>query len=166
MTYFNPLYRYGVERFVNDAAAAGLDGLIVPDLPPEEATELEQACRRAGLATVYMLAPTSTEERIRLVAGHATGFIYMVSVTGITGARSELPPDLAAFVRSVRRHTDLPLAVGFGISTGEQAAAVAAIADGVIVGSALVRAAGVDDDLATLKALAADLARGSHHPAA
>jgi len=164
MTYFNPLHRYGIERFVTDAVAAGLDGLIVPDLPPEEAGELEEACRRAGLATVYLLAPTSTDERIRLVAQHATGFIYLVSVTGITGARRDLPPDLAAFVRRVRSHSDLPLAVGFGISSGDQAAAIAGIADGVIVGSALVRAAGIADGLATLKTLAAELAHGAHHP--
>ena len=166
MTYFNPLYRYGIERFVSDAVASGLDGLIVPDLPPEEAGELEKACRRDGLATIYLLAPTSTDERIRLVAQHATGFIYLVSVTGITGARRDLPPDLTAFVRRVRSHSNLPLAVGFGISDGDQAAAVAAIADGVIVGSALVRAAGIEDSLATLKTLAAELARGAHHPAA
>jgi tryptophan synthase alpha chain len=127
---------------VADAVTAGMDGLIVPDLPPEEAELLEAACRSAGLATIYLLAPTSTEERIRLVAQHATGFIYLVSVTGITGARTELPPDLAEFVARVRRHTSLPLAVGFGISSGAQAAAVAQVADGVIVGSALVKAAG------------------------
>ncbi len=98
MTYFNPLMAYGVQRFVDDAVTAGIDGLIVPDLPPEEAHELEEACRTAGLATIYLLAPTSTAERIRLVAQHATGFIYLVSVTGITGARTELPPDLADFV--------------------------------------------------------------------
>jgi tryptophan synthase alpha chain len=142
MTYYNPLMAYGIERFVADAVTAGMDGLIVPDLPPEEAELLEAACRSAGLATIYLLAPTSTEERIRLVAQHATGFIYLVSVTGITGARTELPPDLAEFVARVRRHTSLPLAVGFGISSGAQAAAVAQVADGVIVGSALVKAAG------------------------
>ena len=105
MTYYNPLFAYGIERFVHDAVAAGIDGLIVPDLPPEEAEELEAACRQAGLATIYLLAPTSTEERIRFVAKHCTGFIYLVSVTGITGARTELPPDLADFVARVRRHT-------------------------------------------------------------
>jgi tryptophan synthase alpha chain len=159
MTYFNPLMAYGIERFVEDAVASGIDGLIVPDLPPEEAAVLEAACRAAGLATIYLLAPTSTEERIRLVAQHATGFIYLVSVTGITGARSELPPDLAAFVQRVRRHTDLPLAVGFGIGTGAQAAAVARIADGVIVGSALVKAAG-SEGVAAVEALARELAAG------
>ncbi len=150
---------YGVQRFVDDAVAAGIDGLIVPDLPPEEAQELENACRAAGLATIYLLAPTSTEGRIRLVAQHATGFIYLVSVTGITGARTELPPDLADFVARVRRATRLPLAVGFGIGTGAQAAAVARIADGVIVGSALVKAAG-GEGVEAVRALALELAAG------
>jgi tryptophan synthase alpha chain len=160
MTYYNPLFAYGVQRFVDDAAAAGIDGLIVPDLPPEEAEELESACRTAGLATIYLLAPTSTEARIRFVASHSTGFIYLVSVTGITGVRSDLPPDLADFVARVRRHTTLPLAVGFGIATGEQAAAVARIADGVIVGSALVKAATSEDGLARVAALGEALAAG------
>jgi tryptophan synthase alpha chain len=161
MTYFNPLHAYGVERFVADAAEAGVDGLIVPDLPPEEADELETACRQADLATIYLLAPTSTEERIRTVARHATGFIYLVSITGITGARNELPSDLADFVARVRRHTDLPLAVGFGIGDGEQAAAVSAIADGVIVGSALVKAAGGADGVDAVQALGVELAEGT-----
>ena len=162
MTYYNPLFAYGLERFVQDAVAAGFDGLIVPDLPPEEAGAIEAACRAVGLATIYLLAPTSTEERIKLVAQHASGFIYLVSVTGITGARTELPPDLKAFVQRVRRHTDLPLAIGFGIGTGEQAAAVAAIADGVIVGSALVKAAGSEAGVAAVRQLGAELAEGSH----
>ena len=160
MTYYNPHFAYGVARFVADAVASGIDGLIVPDLPPEEAEELETACRAAGLATIYLLAPTSTEDRIRFVAGHSTGFIYLVSVTGITGARTELPPDLAAFIARVRRHTDLPLAVGFGIGDGAQAAAVAQIADGVIVGSALVKASAATDGLARVAALGAELAVG------
>jgi tryptophan synthase alpha chain len=162
MTYFNPLFCYGVERFVADAVRAGIDGMIVPDLPPEEAGELIDTCRQAGLATIFLLAPTSTEARIRLVATHSTGFIYLVSVTGTTGARAELPPDLAEFVKQVRRHTSLPLAVGFGIGTGEQAAAVASLVEGVIVGSALVRAAGSNGSLAAVRALGADLAAGAH----
>ena len=161
MTYYNPLFAYGLGRFVEDAAASGIDGLIVPDLPPEEGEELEALCRAAGLATIYLLAPTSTGERIRLVAQHSTGFIYLVSVTGITGARSELPPDLHAFIARVRRCTDLPLAVGFGIGTGSQAAAVAALADGVIVGSALVKAAGGESGLVQVQALGAELAAGT-----
>ncbi len=160
MTYYNPLFAYGVQRFVDDAVSAGIDGLIVPDLPPEEADELESACRAAGLATIYLLAPTSTAARIRYVADHCTGFIYLVSVTGITGARTDLPSDLAEFVARVRRHTDLPLAVGFGIATADQAAAVAQIADGVIVGSALVKAATGEHGMARVAALGQQLAEG------
>jgi tryptophan synthase alpha chain len=160
MTYVNPVLAYGVQRFVEHAAASGIDGLIVPDLPPEEADELEQPARNAGLATTYLLAPTSTEARIRLIAAHSTGFIYLVSVIGITGARSELPPDLADFVRRVRACTDLPLAVGFGISTGAQAAAVAQIADGVIVGSALVKASA--EGVERARELGEELAQGVH----
>lgn len=163
MSYYNPIFAYGVNRFVEDAAVSGIDGLIVPDLPPEEAGELEAACRQAGLATIFLLAPTSTDARIRYVASHCTGFIYLVSVTGITGARNELPPDLAEFVARVRRHTDLPLAVGFGIANGEQAAAVARIAEGVIVGSALVKAAGGEKGLERVAALGRELAHGAHH---
>ena len=162
MTYYNPLFSYGLHRFVTDAVAAGIDGIIVPDLPPEEGEELEAACRAAGLATIYMLAPTSTESRIKLVAQHATGFIYLVSVTGITGARRELPPDLKDFVQRVRKHSALPLAIGFGIGSREQAAAVAQIADGVIVGSALVKAAGGENGVANAHSLGVELAAGAH----
>lgn len=162
MTYFNPLFAYGIERFAEDAVAAGVDGLIVPDLPPEEAEAVEAACRKANLATIYLLAPTSTEERIKFVTQHATGFVYLVSVTGITGARTELPPDLQSFAQRVRRHTNLPLAIGFGISTGEQAAAVAEIVEGVIVGSALVKAAGSAEGVAAVRKLGIELAAGAH----
>ncbi len=164
MTYYNPLFRYGVESFVRDAAQAGIDGLIIPDLPPEEADEILESCRTYGLATIFMLAPTSTPERIRLIARNATGFIYLVSVTGITGARNELPTDLASFVERVREATKLPLAVGFGIGNRQQAATVAGFADGVIVGSALVKAAGAEDGLSSLKALSAELVDGCRHP--
>ena len=162
MSYYNPILAFGEERFAKTAAKAGIDGLIVPDLPPGESELLEPACRAAGLATVYMLAPTSTEDRIKSVARHATGFIYLVSVTGITGARDELPPGLPAFVERVRRHTDLPLAVGFGISTGPQAASVSEMVEGVIVGSALVKAAGSDAGVDAVRILAEELAAGSH----
>lgn len=159
MTYYNPIFSYGLARFVRDAVSAGVDGLLVPDLPPEEADEIEGLARQAGLATVYMLAPTSTAERIQLVARRATGFIYLVSVTGITGVRSELPPDLTAFVERVRKESDLPLAIGFGIGNGTQAAAVAQIAEGVIVGSALVKAGGQSVEAA--RTLGAELAAGA-----
>lgn len=162
MSYYNPILAYGEERFVQDAAAAGVDGLLVPDLPPGESLKLEPACREAGLATVYMLAPTSTDARIRAVATRSTGFIYLVSITGITGARAQLPPDLVDFVQRVRRYTNLPLAVGFGISNREQTAQVAGIADGVIVGSALVRAAGSSGGTDDVRALGVSLAAGAH----
>lgn len=143
MGYLNPLLAYGLERFCADAAAAGVDGLIVPDLPPEENGELAAACRHHGLALIRFLAPTSTPARVQTVVKQAEGFLYLVSLTGVTGARAALPTDLAAFVARVRAATPVPLAVGFGISTPEQARSVAAIADGVIVGAAIVsRAAG------------------------
>lgn len=155
MGYVNPMLAYGLEQFVADAAAAGVDGLIVPDLPPEEAADLEAACAGHGLALVYLLAPTSPPERIELVAGKSQGFIYLVSLTGVTGARRELPPDLAEFVHRVRQQTDKPLAVGFGIGDGAQARAVGQVADGVIVGSALVKRAG--ESLERVRALADEL---------
>jgi tryptophan synthase alpha chain len=127
----------------------------VPDLPPEEAGELEAACAEYGLALVYLLAPTSTPERIKLVAEKSRGFIYLVSLTGVTGERTDLPPDLAEFVGRVRAHTATPLAVGFGISRGEHARTVAQVADGVIVGSALVKRAGESVD--SVRALAEEL---------
>jgi tryptophan synthase alpha chain len=141
MGYINPIMAYGPAQFVADAASAGVDGFIVPDLPPEEAGEFEELCARHGLALVYLLAPTSTPARIKLVAGKSKGFIYLVSLTGVTGARTELPPGLADFVARVRALTDTPLAVGFGIGDGRQARTVAQLADGVIVGSALVKRA-------------------------
>jgi tryptophan synthase alpha chain len=155
MGYVNPMMAYGLAQFVADAAEAGVDGLIVPDLPPEEADELAAACAEHGLALVFLLAPTSTPDRIKLVAGQSQGFIYLVSLTGVTGARTDLPPDLTDFVQRVRAETDKPLAVGFGIGTGEQARAVGQLADGVIVGSALVKRAG--ESAESVRALAEEL---------
>ncbi len=159
MGYVNPILAYGIEHYVTDAAAAGADGLIIPDLPPDEAGEVEAACQRHGLAMIYLIAPTSTSERIALAASHSTGFIYLVSVAGITGARTDLPPHLAEFVARVRQQSSLPLAVGFGISTPAQAAAVAAIADGVVVGSALVKLAGGAEPVSAVRELAGALAQ-------
>ena len=146
MGYYNPILAYGLERFVHDARAAGVQGLIVPDLPPEEAGELKQTCDEAGLAYIYFLAPTSDQSRIKQVTAQAGGFIYLVSLTGVTGARSSLHANLEAFIDRVRAHTTIPLAVGFGISTPEQTAAVGALADGVIVGSALINAVNAASD--------------------
>jgi tryptophan synthase alpha chain len=157
MGYVNPILAYGIERFVADSAGAGVDGFIVPDLPPEEAKELEVACQQHGLALVYLLAPTSPLPRIELIAERSQGFIYLVSLTGVTGARNRLPPDLADFVARVRNVTRKPLAVGFGIGSGKHAQAVAQLADGVIVGSALVQRAG--QSLESVHELAAELRR-------
>ncbi len=140
MGYYNPILQMGEAQFAERAAAAGIQGVIVPDLPPEEAGALQEALRRHGLDLIFLLAPTSDEERVRLVAQRASGFIYLVSLTGVTGARDRLPPGLEAFVARVHRATSLPLAVGFGISRPEHVAQVARVADGVIVGSALIRA--------------------------
>jgi tryptophan synthase alpha chain len=145
MGYYNPILSYGVDRFVAKAAQAGADGLIVPDLPPEEAGELEYHCRAGGLALAFLVAPTSTPERLALVAAHSTGFLYLVSVTGVTGARAQVSTGLEEFIARVRAVTSLPLAVGFGISTPEQASQVGRLAEGVIVGSALIHAAGQSD---------------------
>ncbi len=138
MTYYNLILKHGVGAFCRDAVDAGLDGLIVADLPPEEAGDLIAEARRVDLATVFLLAPTSTEERIRAVAVASTGFIYCVSRTGVTGVRDELPEDLADLVARIKAQSDTPVCVGFGISGPSQAREVAKIADGVIVGSALV----------------------------
>lgn len=140
MGYYNPILQIGLEAFARRAAEAGVDGVIVPDLPPDESDALQQALQAHGLDLIFLLAPTSDEHRIREVVRRSTGFIYLVSVTGVTGAREHLPPDLPDLVQRVRRHTHLPLAVGFGISRPEHAAAVGRLADGVIVGSALLRA--------------------------
>lgn len=139
MGYFNPLLAYGLERFVNEAAAAGADGFIVPDLPPEEADDLDRLCRERGLGLIYFLAPTSTDDRLKLVAENARGFIYLVSIAGVTGARSQVAGGLSDFVGRIRNATSTPVAIGFGVSTPEQAGEVSQIADGVIVGSALVQ---------------------------
>ncbi len=139
MTYYNPILRFGVDQFCAASAQTGLDGLIVPDLPPDEADDLDAVSRQHDLDMVYLLAPTSTEERIRLVASRSRGFIYLVSLVGVTGARSRIPEGLEDLVARVRRHATGPICVGFGIGTPEQASRVGRVADGVIVGSRLVQ---------------------------
>ena len=140
MGYANPLVAYGADRFARDARQAGADGLIVPDLPPEEAAMFADSCAREGLALVFFLAPTSNEARIALAAANATGFIYVVSLTGITGARQELPAYLTDYVARLRAKTNTPLVLGFGISTPEHARRLRGLTDGFIVASALIRA--------------------------
>jgi tryptophan synthase alpha chain len=139
MTYFNPVYHYGLKQFCHDCASAGVSGLLIPDLLPEEGIEMEAVSQTEGLDLIYFLSPASTEERIGLVAERSHGFIYLVSVTGVTGARQRLPENLSTFVDRVRAITAQPLCVGFGIATPEQAAQVARIADGVIVGSKIIQ---------------------------
>jgi tryptophan synthase alpha chain len=137
--YYNPFFRYGDETFARDAAAAGADAVLCVDLPPEEAADLVAACRRHDLANIFLLAPTSNDDRMRAVSDVASGFVYMVSVTGVTGARSNAPSGVEQLVAKARAITGLPIGVGFGISTPAQAADVARYAELVVVGSALVR---------------------------
>lgn len=139
MTYWNPILQYGIERVCAEAKAAGVDGFIIPDLPPEEASDWLQAARAVGLDTIFLLAPTSPASRIHLVAREGSGFVYCVSRLGVTGARAELPPELFTLIDTIKALTHNPVAVGFGISTPEQVAEVCTHADGAIVGSALVK---------------------------
>jgi len=140
MTYYNLIFKYGEEKFVNDATAAGLDGMILPDLPPEEAGTLAPLAKKAGLDMIFLLAPTSTDDRIKLVTKLSQGFVYYVSLTGVTGARTGLQQSIQDSLKRIKTMTDKPVAVGFGISTPDQASQVTHWgADGVIVGSALVK---------------------------
>jgi tryptophan synthase alpha chain len=158
MVYANMVLAHGAEAFALRAAAAGAAGLIVPDLPHDEADELRAACDAEGLALVPLVAPTTSPQRTAAIGAAARGFVYAVSLAGTTGERDELAPGLVEMVDGIRSATDLPVAVGFGISTGEQARAVAELADGVIVGSRIVRAAGEGGAPAVGRAVA-DLAR-------
>lgn len=137
MTYYNLFYRYGLEKFANEALKAEVDGVIIPDLPPEESSDWLKVSKNK-LETIFLIAPTSTDDRIEKIVSLSQGFIYCVSLTGVTGARGSLPSDLGGFIQRVRLKTDKYLAVGFGVSEPEQAKLVASIADGVIIGSALI----------------------------
>ncbi len=165
-TYYNLVFSNGVDACVRATKAAGVDGLLTLDLPPEEAGELAAACRTHGLDTVFIVAPTTPEERIGKIAAAATGFIYYVSREGVTGVRDQVAGNIPEAVARIRRHTALPVAVGFGISTRAQVAQVAAVADGVVVGSALVNC--IRENLgapakivARLEAVARDLVAGT-----
>ena len=163
MTYYNPIYCYqgGEQAFLNDLKTAGADGVILPDLPPDEAATLIPAARETDLDTVFLVAPTSTEARLRLVTEACRGFVYAVSVTGVTGAREAVSDELPEFISRVKAVSNLPVAVGFGVSSGATAREVAAIADGVVVGSALIRAAETDEGVGALaRELAAACVRG------
>lgn len=169
MGYFNPIYVYGIEDFARDAAKAGVDGLIVVDLPPEEEAELGAPARAAGLDVIRLATPTQDEARVARIVDGAGGFVYYVSIAGITGTASAKTADVARAVKRLRRHTELPIAVGFGIKTPEQVAEVAGVADAVVVGSAVVAriADGLDetgaprsDLVGNVLAFVADLAKG------
>ena len=157
MTYYNPVLNFGLEAFCQSCTRAGINGLIVPDLPTEEGVELEAITQKHGLDLIYLLAPTSTEERIAVVAARSRGFIYLVSLTGVTGARDTLPSELEGFVKRVRQKAKQPLCVGFGVSNPEQAKRLAAVADGVIVGSRLIQLIEEDATLGSLKTFVSSL---------
>jgi tryptophan synthase alpha chain len=154
MTYYNPVYRYGEEAFFAEAARVGVDGVIVPDLPPDEAHATVASARRAGVDVIFLLAPNATPARLRMVARASSGFTYYVSIMGITGAHLKLEPQVVSQIEEARRAGRKPVCLGFGVSTPEEAHAVAEFADGVIVGSAIVRRTeepGLDDFLADLR---------------
>jgi tryptophan synthase alpha chain len=146
MGYYNPIYRYGAEAFARDAVAAGIDGTIIVDLPPEEDAELADPAHAAGLSIVRLATPTSDEERLPAIVGNLSGFLYYVAITGITGTRSADAASVRQAVARLRRFTDLPVAVGFGIKTPAQAAEVARAADAAVVGSVLVERVGLNLD--------------------
>ncbi len=169
MGYYNPIYVYGVDRFLDDAKKAGVDGLIIVDLPPEEDEELCLPALKAGLSFIRLATPTTDARRLPTVLANTSGFVYYVSITGITGAATPDFSKVATAVAGLKRHTDLPIVVGFGVSTGEHAAEIAKGADGVVVGSALVRtlAASLTGDgkatgatVESVAALVADLSKG------
>jgi tryptophan synthase alpha chain len=138
MTYYNPVFQYGLEKFTQDAVRAGIDGLIIPDLPSEEAEPLLQITDQSGLELIPLVAPTTTRQRLKNIGTCARGFVYCVSVTGVTGARERIDTDLAQFTGRVRKYIDLPIAIGFGLAGPQQAAAVAPFCDAVVIGSAIV----------------------------
>lgn len=142
MGYYNPMLSYGLEEFVRDAIEAGVDGFIIPDLPPEEANDIVGAIGQSSLPIIQMLAPTTPPERMEIIARNAKGFVYLVSVTGVTGERISISNGLGELISRVREHTSAPVCVGFGIGTPKQAKEVGALADGVIVGSACVKMIG------------------------
>jgi tryptophan synthase alpha chain len=139
MTYFNPVFQYGLKSFAEDCHRHGIDGVIIPDLPPEEAGPLIKEAKPFKLDTIFLLTPTSSSERIKLASRHCRGFLYYVSITGVTGARGKLPDELEAAIGQIRKYSQKPVAVGFGISIPEQVKEVSRFADGVIVGSAIVK---------------------------
>ncbi len=141
MTYMNPIHAFGEERFLSVAVKSGVDGLIIPDLPPDEGREFAKEAGKKGISVIFLLAPTSTETRIKLVSSLSRGFIYYVSLTGITGAKIKINNEMKTMISKIRSFTDKPICIGFGVKTPEEAARAASFGDGVIVGSAIVKMA-------------------------
>ena len=139
MTYYNIVSHYGLKKFIKDSKSSGVDGIIVPDLPPEEGKDLVDISKKEDFSSIFLAAPTSTKERLKNIAAKSTGFIYYVSLTGVTGARKKLPTDIVKHVNDLKRITNKPVLVGFGVSTPEQAKRISRLADGVIVGSAVIK---------------------------
>lgn len=139
MTYYNIIFSYGEQKFVNDAVSCGVDGIIIPDLPVQEASTLRKHASKKDLATIFFIAPTTASERIKPIAQASTGFIYYISLTGVTGAREFLPQTVAVDLKRIKKYTNKPVCVGFGISRADQVKAMSRISDGVIVGSAIVK---------------------------
>jgi len=162
MGYYNPIYARGVDRFLSQANEAGIDGLIVVDLPPEEDAELCIPAQKAGLNFIRLATPTTDAKRLPKVLQNTSGFVYYVSVTGITGAAAAQAADVAPEVARIKRSTELPVIVGFGINTPEAARTIAAVADGCVVGSAIVKEIGAGKTPAQVLAFVADLAKGAH----
>ncbi|MFZ1470552.1 MAG: tryptophan synthase subunit alpha [Paracoccaceae bacterium] len=162
MGYYNPIYSRGVDRFLQDAKTAGVDGLIVVDLPPEEDAELCIPAQKAGLNFIRLATPTTDDKRLPKVLQNTSGFVYYVSITGITGAGAAQPGDVAPEVARIKRSTDLPVIVGFGITTPDQARGIAGVADGCVVGSAIVKDIGAGKPVAEVLANVAALAAGAH----
>lgn len=139
LTYYNLIHNYGLGRFVRDAKASGVDGVVVPDLPPEESSQLRSVAKDKGLSVIHLIAPTSSTQRVKSIASSSTGFIYYVSLTGTTGERRRLPREISGGLRAVKKLTKKPVCVGFGVSRPEQARSILRLADGVIVGSAIIK---------------------------
>ena len=160
MTYFNPVLKYGIDKFCIASQNVGIDGLIVPDLPPEEGTLLEKSTQEHAVDLIYLLAPTSTNKRIQTVSKKSRGFIYLVSIAGVTGARNSLPPSLESFIGRVRNVANQPLCVGFGISTADQASQISSVSDGVIIGSKLIQLMKSDPSLKSLEFFVKSVRKG------
>ena len=149
MSYLNPVLQYGIERFSKSAKASGVDGVIIPDLPPDEGTEISLTMRKSGIDLVYLLAPTSTQTRIQRIVKASRGFVYYVSITGVTGVKRRAPLQLDSRLRAIKQHTKLPVCVGFGVSTPKQAKEAARSSDGVIIGSAIVKTLAAHSEINT-----------------